>query len=180
MIKYHIGCGKRNWPDWVNIDGGNFPHVTDHDVTLQYQPNNYIDLIYSSHLIAYFDRAEVINLLKSWFNKLKPGGTLEIATPDFNRIAEMYHCGLPLDSILGPMYGKMTMGTETIYHKTTWDYQSLQAVLYYCGFRDIERYDHKKTCHPNTGERTDFYDDHSAAYIERTLISLNVRATKLA
>jgi len=177
-IRYSVGCGKRNWPGWVSIDGANFPHIMDHDVSLKFQPNNYIGLLYSSHLIAYFDRDQAKQLLSTWFDKIKPGGVLEIATPDFDRLIELYHCGLPIANILGPLYGKMPMGNETIYHKTAWDYPSLEALLYEIGFRGIERYDHTKTCHPNTGDRNDFYDDHSAAYINRTLISLNVRAVK--
>jgi len=179
MIKYNVGCGKRNFgPDWWHVDGGDFDHIIHENVSLPYEEEDAIDLLYSSHLIAYFDREQAKQLLSTWFEKIKPGGVLEIATPDFDRLIELYHCGLPIANILGPLYGKMSMGNETIYHKTAWDYHSLEALLYEVGFRGIERYDHTKTCHPNTGDRNDFYDDHSAAYINRTLISLNVKAIK--
>ena len=83
-----------------------------------------------------------------------------------------------LSQAIGPLYGKMQMGHETIYHKTTYDFESLEAVLNEAGFVNVKRYDHWLTEHPNTGDRTDKYDDHSAAYINGTLISLNVECTK--
>ena len=179
LIKFNVGCGWRDFgPDWFHIDGGNYSHITGNDVSLKYQPNNYIDLIYSSHLIAYFDRYEVIGLITSWFNKLKPGGKVEIATPDFDVLYKLYNVGNPLQTILGPLFGKMVMGDEVIYHKATWNDCHLIDLLKEIGFTNIKRYDHKKTCHPNTGDRNDFYDDHSAAYIDKTLISLNIEATK--
>lgn len=181
MIKFNVGCGWRNFgvgSTWVHVDGGDYGHITSNDVSLKYQPNNYIDLIYSSHLIAYFDRDEAYSLISSWFNKLKPGGKIEIATPDFEILYKLVNVGNPLESILGPLFGKMPMGKQTIYHKTTWNEANLFILLKNIGFTNIKRYDHKKTCHPNTGDRNDFYDDHSAAYIAKTLISLNIEATK--
>jgi len=178
MIRYNVGCGKRNWPGWFGVDGVNFPHIVSNDIYLNIVSDNYIDLIYSSHLIAYLSRDEVKVLFKAWFERLKPGGTLRIATPDFNILSKFYQCELPLDRITGPLYGRMEMNGKEIYHKTTWDFKSLVLALEDVGFNDIKVYDHTKTEHPNTGNREDFYDDHSAAYINGTLISLNVEANK--
>ncbi len=179
MIKYTIGCGKRDWGfEWIHVDGGNYPHIVHNDVYLMYEANNAIDLIYSSHLIAYFSRDEVKELFAMWFRRIKPGGTLRVATPDFNILSKFYQCELPLDRITGPLYGRMEMNGKEIYHKTTWDFKSLVLALEDVGFDDIKVYDHTKTEHPNTGNREDQFDDHSAAYINGTLISLNVEATK--
>jgi mRNA (guanine-N7-)-methyltransferase len=45
--------------------------------------NKTADLIYSSHLFEYFDREEGKKLLTQWFSKLKSGGIIRIAVPDF-------------------------------------------------------------------------------------------------
>jgi len=177
MIKFNVGCGKRNWPGWVNVDGADYPHVTDHDITLQYQPPDYIDLLYSSHLIAYFDREEAAQLLAGWYKKIKPGGIIQIATPDWEELSE-YGNVLPIEDLLGPLYGRMEMNGGYIYHKTVWDYISMRNALLTAGFKSVKLYDHRYTNHPNTGNREDMFDDHSAAYLNGLLISLNVEATK--
>lgn len=178
IIKYTVGCGKRNWPGWEHVDGGEYDHVKEHDIHLSFAQRNSVDLIYSSHLIAYFDYTEAEKLLKNWFYVLQPGGTLRIATPDFNILSKMYQVGVELDKLKGPLYGQMGMNGEAIYHKTVYDEQALTALLTDAGFVNIHRYDHTKTEHPNTGNREDFYDDHSAAYLNNTLISLNLECQK--
>ncbi len=180
MIKINVGAGKRNFgEDWISVDSANFDHIDPFlNVHLDSAFDNSADLIYTSHLIAYFDRAEVIELFKSWFRVLKPGGTLRIATPDFRALTEVYANGYDLASILGPMYGRMKMNDETIYHKTVWDSQDLHRALHDVGFTNFRHYDHRLTEHPNTGNREDRYDDCSSAYIGDTLISLNVQVSK--
>jgi len=89
-LKLHLGCGKRNWPGWTNIDGGDFEHLHSRDVINLDYPDNSVDIIYASHLIAYFDRDEIIPILMGWWRKLKPGGILRLATPDFGAMAMLY------------------------------------------------------------------------------------------
>jgi len=59
-----------------------------------------------------------------------------------------------------------------------WDFISLYNALVEAGFVDVKPYDHRYTNHPNTGNRDDMFDDHSAAYLNGLLISLNVEAIK--
>lgn len=161
MIKLHLGCGKRDFgPDWYHIDKADFPHIKYNDVTKLDIEDGTVDLIYCSHLIAYFDREEIIEVLKEWKRVLKPGGLLRIATPNWDALRRM---SVPL---LGPLYGKM--GEPVIYHKTVYGYQGLKKVLSDAGFTDIGYYNHKKTDHYK-------FDDHSAAYYKGILISLNVQ-----
>ena len=179
MIKINLGCGWRNFgKDWIHIDGGNYPHLDSKDIiNLPYEDNS-IDLIYASHVIEYFDREEIPNILKKWKSKLKPGGTLRLAVPNFHTMAKLYiEDKISLNNFLGPLYGKMKMDNSIIYHKTTYDYKELKDILDKCGFININYYDWRNTEHSN-------FDDHSQAYIPHmdkengTLISLNVEATK--
>ena len=167
MVKLHLGCGKRDFgPTWVHIDKADFPHVKYKDVTKLPFETGTVDVIYACHLIAYFDREEIIPILKEWKRVLIPGGVLRLATPDFRAMAKMYlreNCS-NLNQFLGPLYGKM----EGIYHKTTYDLYSLIELLASVGFKDIRKYDRFKTDHAR-------HDDHSAAMIEGNLISLNIQ-----
>ena len=180
--KLHLGCGWRDFgSDWIHIDNGGYKHLDyKSDITsIPMIADDSIDVIYLSHVIAYFDRSEVVDVIKEWWRVLKVGGTLRIATPDFGTLSQLYKDGvLELDGIVGPLYGKMGMGGDTIYHRTTYDFDSLKNVLNECGFGYVKLYDWRDTDHSE-------HDDHSQAYIPHMdkengeLISLNVECIKL-
>ena len=178
-MKFNIGCGWRNFgKSWIHIDGGDYDHLDSSDIYLKDYENGSGDLIYASHLIEYFDREEVVPLLKRWKNVLIPNGVLRLAVPDFKVYSKLYSDNqYPLDSFLGPLYGKMPMGDKTIYHKTTYDYASLATLLKEIGMRNVKKYNWENTEHAQ-------FDDHSQAYLpdmdkeNGTLISLNVECIK--
>jgi predicted SAM-dependent methyltransferase len=180
MIKLHLGCGWRNFgPDWVHIDGGDYEHLDAESITDLSQYNDAsVDLIYSSHVVEYFDRDEFASVLLEWKRVLKPEGRLRIAVPNFEVLSSLYNKGkIGLDKVLGPLYGKMIMSNKTIYHRTVYDFKSLKKMLTKAGFRDIVIYNWHETEHSN-------FDDHSQAYIPHmdkdngVLISLNVECRK--
>lgn len=180
-IKLHLGCGWRNFgKDWIHIDGGTYEHLDyDNIFDLKQFKDNSVDLIYASHLIAYFDRNEIIPILQEWRRVLKIGGILRLATPDFEELTFLYQEGkVQFENIAGPLYGRMVMGSETIYHKTSYDINSLYPLLRKIGFNDIKQYRWQDTEHAN-------FDDHSQAYMcpngdkeNGTLISLNIECIK--
>ncbi len=140
--------------------------------------NNSVDLIYASHVIEYFDKNTVVELLSEWHRVLKIGGLLRIAVPNFKVIASLYTSGdYSLESFIGPLYGRMSMGDSTIYHKHVYDFKTLKKLLSTCQFKDYRLYDWRDTEHSN-------FDDHSQAYLPHmdkengTLISLNVECNK--
>ena len=179
MIKLNLGCGWRNFgEDWIHIDGGDYSHLDSHDITSLPYEDSSVDLIYASHVIEYFDREEAENLLLEWARCLKVDGVLRIAVPDFRAMARLYVINdMPIETFLGPLYGKMSMGDETIYHKTVYDAQSLRELLIRVGMRSVSPYDWRDTEHSN-------FDDHSQAYVPHmakdngVLISLNMEAVK--
>jgi gamma-glutamylcyclotransferase (GGCT)/AIG2-like uncharacterized protein YtfP len=87
------------------------------------------------------------------------------------------HGQFGLKFFLGPLYGKMVVGEETIYHKTVYDFDSLKEVLETAGFSDVHCYNWRTTEHSHI-------DDHSQAYLPHmdkkngTPISLNVECKK--
>jgi len=181
-IKLHLGCGWRNFgKDWVHIDDGDYEHL-DYKTNITKLPmfkNDTVDVIYTSHVIAYFNREEIGDVLGEWNRILKPNGILRIATPDFKSMMNLYHTNnnISLESLLGPLYGKMDMGRKTIYHRTIYDYISLKNVLNQSNFKDVCCYDWGDTDHAK-------FDDHSQAYLPHMdkkngkLISLNVECKK--
>lgn len=178
-MKLHLGCGKRDFgEDWIHIDGGYFPHLHSHDIVNLPFEDNTVDLIYCCHAIGYFNKVEIHDVFNGWRNKLKQGGILRIAIPDFEVMAKLYTEGkYPLQNFLGPIFGEWEMAGKTIYHKTAYDFKTLKSVLEKTGFINVHKYDRWKTEHAN-------FDDHSAAYLPHkdftkgTCISLNVECNK--
>lgn len=178
-MKLHLGCGKRDFgSEWVHMDGGDYPHIQWNNITTLPVVSNSVEIIYASHVLEYFDREQVKEVLKEWNRVLKSNGILRLAVPDFEAMAKLYvKNNIPLEKFLGPLYGKMDMGDNTIYHKTVYDFVSLNNLLEECKFQNTHLYNRWETDHAK-------FDDHSAAYyphmdFERgTLISLNVECNK--
>ena len=129
-------------------------------------------------MIEYFNREEVKDVLNEWIRVLKPNGKLRLAVPNFEEMVTLYLDGeIELSGILGPLYGQMPMGEETIYHRTTYDYLSLENLLSELGMKNVVKWDWRKTSHSK-------FDDHSQAYIPHmdkengVLISLNIECQK--
>jgi predicted SAM-dependent methyltransferase len=185
-LKLHLGCGENYIPGFIHIDLDNHPHI-DHQLdirNLEIFEDNSVNLIYSSHSLEYFDRVEVKAVLKEWNRILKRGGVLRLAVPDFEAMVKVYlkYGDLNHQGLLGPLYGKWPYKSagekiDTFYHKTTYDYKSLEKVLIQAGFKQVGRYQWQETIHKD-------YDDYSQAYIPHMdkdngiLISLNVEAVK--
>jgi predicted SAM-dependent methyltransferase len=179
MLKVNMMCGKRNWgPDWVHIDGADYDHIWHPGIKLYIFPPGTVDYLYCSHGLAYFSLDEARELLKLWYEVMAPGAMLRIATPDLKALTKLYQSGVEWERIKGPLYGEMELNEKKIYHKMCYEFRTLAELLEYSGFMGAERYDHMETEHPNTGDRDDFYDDHSAAYIDDVLISLNMQCVK--
>ena len=181
MVQLHLGCGKRYIPGFIHIDLADFPHI-DHktDVSdLSMFEDKSVDLIYTCHVLEYFDRIQVKDVLKEWRRVLKPKGILRIAVPDFEAMVKVYQQYGDLSLIIGPLYGRWEIeGTQkVVYHHTVYDFESLKKVLESAGFVNIHRYDWRETIHKD-------YDDYSQAYIPHMdkenglLISLNIEAEK--
>lgn len=182
-MKLHLGCGKRYVPGFVHVDLADFPHI-DHRSDVRRLPmfeNEIAELIYACHVIEYFDRSEVHDVLREWYRILKPGGVLRVAVPDFAALVEVYRRHGDLALVHGPLYGRIEIPTESgprvVYHRTVHDFDSLRSTLEAAGFLNVRRYDWRQTIHKD-------YDDFSQAYIPHMdkerglLISLNVEALK--
>jgi len=140
-----------------------------------------VELIYACHVIEYFDRVEVLEVLREWYRVLKPAGTLRVAVPDFAALVEVYRTYGDLSLVHGPLYGRMEVsapgGPRMLYHRTVYDFNTLRATLESVGFSNVRRYDWRQTIHAD-------HDDFSQAYVPHMnkenglLISLNVEADK--
>jgi predicted SAM-dependent methyltransferase len=148
MPSLHLGCGKRYWPGFTyHVDLADYPHITHkRDIKdLSCFENNSIDLIYCSHALPYYDRFEVVGVLKEWRRVLKSDGILRLAVSNFEAWVMAYlHTG-DINVLLGPVFGRWPInGSDlVVYQKTTYDYKSLKKVLEDAGFIGVRKWNYK-------------------------------------
>lgn len=182
-MKLHLGCGKRFIPGFVHVDVADLPHI-DHRTDVGSLPmfkDESATLVYACHVLEYFDRLQVVDVLREWHRVLAHGGIVRLAVPDFAALVEAYRRSGDLSRVLGPLYGRIEVpagdGPRVLYHRTVYDFESLRATLESVGFRNARRWDWRRTEHSD-------YDDFSQAYVPHMdkehglLISLNVEADK--
>jgi len=103
MKKLHLGCGTKHLEGYTNIDIRYLPGVDEINNIrfLRNYKNNTVDEIYACHVLEHFGRWEYKDVLKRWFEILKPGGQLRLAVPDFSSICSYYIKTGDLKSIIG-------------------------------------------------------------------------------
>ncbi len=94
MKLLNLGCGSRYCmdPDWINVDFvSHSKDVIAHNL-LEGIPfsDNYFDLVYHSHLLEHFPKAESYIFIKECYRVLKPGGIIRIVVPDLEEITKTY------------------------------------------------------------------------------------------
>ena len=90
QVKLNLGCGIRNFgSDWDHIDMEKHSHVKSHSITILPYEDSSVDVVYASHVLEYFDRQEVAQVLKEWRRVLKKGGVLRLAVPNFKVLSQL-------------------------------------------------------------------------------------------
>ncbi len=134
MLKLNLGSGPKelHLKGYENIDRLYGVEA----YPLQYDSGE-VDEIRASHILEHFGKHEVRNVLDNWVDKLRPGGVLKIAVPDFDKIAVDYvkqvkHDHSPDDYIMG---GQVN---DNDYHKSLFNRQILKQLMQKAGLVDIE------------------------------------------
>ena len=92
QIKLHLGCGAKYISGFVHIDQNPYDHLDyiSNIAKLSMFPSKSVNLIYASHVLEYFHRDEVENVLVEWYRVLKLNGVIRLAVPDFDSIIKVY------------------------------------------------------------------------------------------
>jgi len=95
MIKIYLGCGQIPKEGFINVDrrkptnlpeGTEFLEADAFDIGMHFEPET-VDLIRAEMLLEHVPQVLIPELLYQFWNVLKPGGRLELLTPDFLAIA---------------------------------------------------------------------------------------------
>jgi predicted SAM-dependent methyltransferase len=128
-MKLNLGCGSLKIEDYDNIDikEGRLAYPLD-------VPECSCDIIRASHLLEHFDSRQIHDVLKNWVSKLKEGGILKIAVPDFKKIASAY---INKESMNVSGYIMGGQSDKDDYHKSIFDIDSLTELLKSCGLTNV-------------------------------------------
>ncbi len=93
-VLVHVGCGKRNSPEFINIDAQPLAHVhivTDKITSLDDFADDTVDLVYMCHILEHIPLTQLHDVLLEMKRILKPGGVLRLSVPDFDHLVEIYN-----------------------------------------------------------------------------------------
>lgn len=176
-MKLHLGCGEKIIEGFINVDVRKFDGVDIiSDITnLDMFENNSISLIYACHVLEHIGRRDYIKVLSHWYDLLCDGGVLRISVPDIEEVFNHYKINQDLRILRGLLWGGQTYNEN--YHYCGWDFKTIKEDLESIGFKNVVRYDWRKTEHSNI-------DDFSQCYLPHMdkengkLMSLNIECTK--
>lgn len=137
MVRLHLGCGKKKYRGYINVDSFGNPDQY-HDITALPYGENYADEILLVHVFEHIFPWKVLDVLKHWHRILKPGGRLIMEMPDLVKVlqnfaAEKPHPALTFQALYG---GERSERIEDL-HKWCWTFESVKPVLEQAGYREI-------------------------------------------
>lgn len=176
-MKLNLGSGARLFPGFINVDIRDIPGIDRREdvISLPSFETESADLIYACHVLEHFHRHDRKAALHRWLDVLKPGGTLRIAVPDFDKVICLLQTGVSLNRLIGFLYGGQDY--EYNFHYYCWNFNSITEDLEEIGFSNIRRYDWRKTEHADIDDYSQSYWPHMQKETG-LLMSLNVEATK--
>ncbi len=132
IVKLNLGAGSTPLSGYVNLD----KKTGDSIYPLDYADES-IDEIRASHVLEHFSHRETMDIVRHWVSKLKPGGLLKIAVPDFGAIANHYmrNSNLPLEGFI--MGGHVD---EDDHHGAIFDMNAMCALFKSCGLERVAQW----------------------------------------
>ena len=139
-VKLNLGCGHKLMEGFVNVDlSGNWSGIkpdVEADISKPLPfPDNHADEIHAYHVLEHFWRWTVPDILADWMRVLKPGGTLVLEMPCFDKILgymiEKGTTGEPMDARLSlwGLYGDPCYESEEMTHKWCYCMAEITAVM---------------------------------------------------
>jgi|SRR5665213_4507479 len=136
-LNIHFGCGEINDPRFINIDARPFPHVhlIDSSPMLRTFRDNRVDSIYACHVLEHFSRTLKPDILRRWFQILKPGGRLLLSVPDFDKLVKIFQYEWNVESIEAELMGGQDYTGN--FHYSIFNRRHLTDLLARAGFIHI-------------------------------------------
>lgn len=152
-VRLHLGSGSVRLEGFLNVDALDLPEV---DLVWNFTPrmnwdehlspypghlpwrDETVDEIVARHVIEHFSYHHASDVLKDWMRMLKPGGRIEVATPDLGQIiTDAYKGGLNYLRTIQLLFAGQT--TPYNYHFNAIDEPWLTGQLFANGAKRFKR-----------------------------------------
>jgi len=154
MVKLNLGAGPVPIEGYTNLD-----RKTGQEVYPLAMEDGTVDEIRASHVLEHFSHRDVGKVLENWVAKLRPGGVLKLAVPDFRKCAKMYLSNVPEPHLQGYIMGGHSDSDD--HHGAIFDRDTLEEAFANLGLFNITTWESE-------------IDD-----CAKLPISLNIRGTKM-
>jgi ubiquinone/menaquinone biosynthesis C-methylase UbiE len=152
-LKLNLGCGKRVFPDYLNIDvyekclveGVDYLQA-DISKPLPF-PDDSIAEVFTCHVIEHIWPWELEDILKDWIRVLKPGGMLVTECPNIVGTAHLLlkadkemNAGL-WKATMNAIYGDPAQDLRTIEHRHKWGFspKTLMSLKIGLGLKNVRQ-----------------------------------------
>lgn len=146
-VHLNIGCGKKLWPGFVNIDfpgnwSGKKPDVECDIRTLPFD-DGYADTAWAIHVVEHIQRWETLDLLKEWHRVLKDGGLMVVEVPCLDRVIKQFVDAFNSREPVNPqttmwrLYGDPAYKDEHMVHKWCFSANELMQLMADAGYSNI-------------------------------------------
>ncbi len=136
-MKLHLGCGKKKWEGFVNVDLKD----SDMDCDIRNLPlnDNVADEIHAIHVCEHFFIHELKDVLAEWYRVLKPGGGIAIELPCWDKVKVLISMNAPENMTRWPLYGEPRTHLDgyPALHKWCWSEDELSDLLVSVGFKNL-------------------------------------------
>ena len=132
MVRLDLGAGGNPVTGYLSVDRKEGQEV----YPLSYDDES-VDEIRASHVLEHFSHTQASDVLNHLVSKLKPGGRLRVAVPDFEYIAREYLAGSPIN-VQGYLMGGHTDIND--YHGTAFDSDVVTELFLNAGLERLHRW----------------------------------------
>ncbi len=146
-MKINVGCGKRVWDGWTNVDAISHPKAPRppeiiSDALSIPLPDGCADMVMAIHVFEHFYRWESPKALAEWARLLKPGGVLIMEMPDLMKWAKNLVEGRSgkthEDQMhMWPAYGDPRDEDPYMTHRWGWTFHTVCPLLTEAGFKGM-------------------------------------------
>jgi len=129
VVRLNLGAGDVDVDGYIAVDRRHGTEAYPLDCE-----DGSVDEIRASHILEHFGHRQVFLVLQHWVAKLKPGGRIRLAVPDFKWVTDNYLAGVPIDT-QGYIMGGHTDANDK--HGCIFDRESLSEVMFTAGLERI-------------------------------------------
>ena len=132
VLRLNLGAGATELPGFDAVDRKVGREVFPLDVD-----DESVEEIYASHVLEHFSHRQVQDVLRHWVAKLRPGGRIRVAVPDFEWIVAQYVRCNPIN-VQGYVMGGQVDDND--FHKCLFDSDMLTSLMVEAGLVEIARW----------------------------------------